>query len=122
MSIVSGLETIVSTIEADLAGAAPTPAAATVRTKIDAVTLAQGMATLATLATSVSANAASLPSATLMAIEDIVGIVDPAAIPLLGALQAVAPYVGDLVALLAAGTGVPSGDNLPGVPADSRGR
>jgi len=82
---------------------ASTPTAASVQAQIEAVTLSQALATLQTLATSLSAGASSIPAGTLLAAEDIAGLIDPDLIPVLGAVQAILPYVGEAIGLLGAG-------------------
>ena len=101
---------------AALAAFAPKPAATatspaapsiitSVEAQIDAVTFSQGMSALASIATSASSGAASLPAGALVAAEDFAGLVDPSLIPLIAAVRMILPYVQLGVGFLADGAG-----------------
>lgn len=89
------------------APAPPPMTASSVSAQIENTSLSQGLTTLGTLYASLSAKASALPSGTILAIEDIAGLIDPALIPDMGALQAITPIVTAAFAALASGTAAP---------------
>lgn len=83
------------------------PTASSVSAQIEATSLSQGLTTLGALYASLSAKASALPAGTILAIEDVAGLIDPALIPDFGAIQAIAPIVTAAFAALAAGQAAP---------------
>lgn len=76
----------------------PTPA--TVEAEIDAVTLGEGLASIESLARSLMASGPGLQAGTIIKLEDLIALIDPALIPVIGGIRKILPLLDGALAAL----------------------